>query len=312
LVDLEIENRLARQELFRGVEHFEFNKEIPMKPFHLSIILISTLLLAACAPVFARDAVTPQPSPTPTTEIAVLVWHRSGGFAGFCDEVTVYESGSADVVNCKGDVRTRIQLTATQREQLDNWLKTLKPIDYTRADPATTDAMSVSLFLAGTGTQTADEQTIGLVSQFASKLAAQAYFNVNAPPEKDEAEQVLRDYLSALNSGDFTLGAKLYGGDTELLQTWNPDITNDLPTLFERACTQNGLVCMLPTTVTYRGTDSSGAYQFLVEFSNSDGTLFRQGPCCGETEGPSVTSFLFRVVKIESGYAVLDLPPYVP
>ena len=262
-----------------------------MKPSHISIFLLTLLLLAACAPVPATEAATPQASPSAATEISVLTWNRSGGIAGFCDEVTVYASGFAKVVNCKSATETAVFLTETQREQRDGWVKTLKPIDYTQSDPATADAMTVSLTFAGRGAQQADEKTIGLISQFAADLQAQANFNLNAPPEKAEAEQALRDYLTALHAGDFILGAKLYSGDTELLQTWNPDITDDLPALFERACTQNGLVCMTPRTVTYRGPDADGAYQFLVEFNNPDGTLFRQGPCCGETEGPSFTSF---------------------
>ena len=283
-----------------------------MNSNRLSFFLIIALLLAACAPVAPTEAVPPQASPTATTEISVLIWNRSGGFAGFCDEVIVHESGSAEVANCKGEARTRIQLTETQRAQLDGWLETLAVIDYEHTDPATADAMTVSLFLAGGGAQQADEEAIGLISQFASDLAAQASANLNAPLEKDEAETALYLYLTALSAGDTIFAAKLYGGDTELLQTWNPDIIDDLPKLLERACTQNGLVCMAPRTVTYRGLDADGNHQFLVEFSNPDGTLFHQGPCCGETEGLSFSSFLFRVVKTESGYAVLDLPPYVP
>ena len=283
-----------------------------MNSNRLSFFLIIALLLAACAPVAPTEAVPPQASPTATTEISVLIWNRSGGFAGFCDEVIVHESGSAEVANCKVEAQTRIQLTETQRAQLDGWLETLAVIDYEHTDPATADAMTVSLFLAGGGAQQADEEAIGLISQFASDLAAQASANLNAPLEKDEAETALYLYLTALSAGDTILAAKLYGGDIKLLETWNPDIVDDLPKLFERACTQNGLVCMAPRTVTYRGFDADGNYQFLVEFSNPDGTLFHQGPCCGETEGLSFSSFLFRVVKTESGYAVLDLPPYVP
>jgi hypothetical protein len=279
----------------------------------LHILLLSVIFLAACAPLASTEAAAPQASPTPVTEVSVLVWNRSGGFAGFCDKVVVYKSGLADVTNCKGDITTRIQLTDTPRQQLDGWLKTYKPIEVNQSDPATTDAMTITLFLAGNGTKEADEETIRLISQFAADLAAQAMLNLNAPPEKDDAEKSLREYLTALNNGDFILAAKLYSGDPELLQTWNPDIKkDDLPALFERACSQNGLVCMTPRTLTYRGIDADGNYQFNVEFNNPDGTLFRQGPCCGETEGPSFTSFLFHVAKTESGFAVLDLPPYVP
>jgi len=67
-----------------------------MKPSHISIFLLTLLLLAACAPVPATEADTPQPSPNAATEISlppvfVLTWERTGGFAGFCDQVIVYE-----------------------------------------------------------------------------------------------------------------------------------------------------------------------------------------------------------------------------
>jgi hypothetical protein len=115
-----------------------------------------------------------------------------------------------------------------------------------------------------------------------------------------------------LNNGDYSLAAKLYGGDDSLLQTWNPDLSNNLPGLLKRACTQNGLMCLLPRSITYQGLNIEGAYQFNVEFNNTDGSLFHQGPCCRETSGAKVSEFIFRVVKAESGYQAMDLPPYVP
>ena len=286
-----------------------------MKLLQRFLVLLFVFLLSACGPIPTTRAVTqavvPQPSPTSAFDISVLVWERIGGIAGFCDKVVVHTTGLADISSCKG-LEAKITLTETQREQVDGWVKTLKPIDYIQSNSAVADAMTIKLTLAGAGTQLADEATIHAIGEFAAELEAQANYNLNAPPEKDKAGQALRDYLIALNSGDYVLGSKLYGGDTSLLETWNPDITNDLPKLFERACTRNGLVCLLPRSITYHGPDLGGGWQFLVEFSNADGTLFRQGPCCGEASGPSFTSFLFRVVKIESGYAVLDLPPYVP
>lgn len=283
-----------------------------MKPILFIPMLILVIILAACAPVAPTEAIPPQASPTATTEISVLIWNRSGGFAGFCDEVTVSESGWAEVVNCKGETQTRIQLTETQRAQLDGWLETLDVIDYSHTDPATADAMTVTLFLAGRGSQQADEETIGLISQFASDLVSQAAFNLNRSPEVVEAESALQLYLTALAMGDYISGAKLYGGETDLLETWNPDIANDLPKLFERACAQNGLVCMAPRTLTYRGLDVDGNHLFDVEFTNLDGALFVQGPCCGDESGATFSSFTYRVKKIESGFVVLDLPPYVP
>jgi hypothetical protein len=122
----------------------------------------------------------------------------------------------------------------------------------------------------------------------------------------------LQDYFVALNSGDYVLASKLYGGDISLLQTWNPDIGDELPALLERACTQNGLQCLLPRGITYRAPDNDGGYHFYVEFNNEDQTLFQQGPCCGETSGTPVSMFPFLVEKSANGLVVTDLPPYVP
>lgn len=283
-----------------------------MKSFRFFIASSLVLLLAACAPV---SPPIPLPTPEKPTELPdeiLLAWERSGGIAGFCDKVIVQSSWNVTVTNCKGDTSTTFPLTETQHNQLDEWLKTYRPVDYKHSDSAVADAMTVMLMLAGRGDGTADDQVVQSIMWFASELAAQAQANLNPPPEKAEAETTLRGFLEALNKGDYVLGAKLYGGDTELLRTWNPDITDDLPKLFERACTQNGLVCMAPRAVTYRGLDANGNHQFIVEFTSPDGALFVQGPCCGEENGQLLSRFVFRVRKIESGFFVLDLPPYVP
>lgn len=279
-----------------------------MKTCQIHFLLIIFLVLTACVPVSNQ----PQANPTEHPLAVALLWERTGGIAGFCESVIIYQSGATLIQNCKADIVIQGQLTEGQRVQLDGWLKTLKVIDYRESDPAVADNMTILLSLAGKGSQMADEETIRLIAEFAADIAYQVEMDRNQPPEKELAEQVLREYLSALNQGDFILGAKLYGGDTEILRTWNPDIPDDLPALFERACSQNGLVCMSPLSIAYRGVDEFDNQLFQVEFSNPDGSLFQQDPCCGEEEGPTVTNFLFRVQKTEDGYVVLDLPPYVP
>ena len=239
-----------------------------------------------------------------------FAWHREGGIAGFCDDVAVYLTGWATASDCKG-FNAQTYLTASQLEQLFAWVDGLSNVDYNDSNAPLADGMTITLALAGSGQKKADKETIREIIAFAATLDAQLGFAASAGPEVGDAEKSLREYLAALNGGDYVLAAKLYGGDTSLMQTWNPDIENDLPALFERACTQNGLQCLAPRTITYRASEVDG-HHFWVEFSNADGALFQQGPCCGETNGITTSMFPFSVEQTANVFTVMDLPPYVP
>ena len=239
-----------------------------------------------------------------------FAWHREGGIAGFCDNVMVYLTGLVTISDCRG-FKAETYLTASQLEQLYGWVDGLENIDYDDSSAPIADGMNITLRLNGTGQKQADEQTIRDIIDFAATMSAELGHAAQAGPEVREAQNALRDYLMALHTSDYDLGAELYGGDTSLLQTWNPDIGNDLPTLFERACSQNGLQCLAPRSITYRASEVDG-HHFWVEFNNNDGTLFQQGPCCGETNGPLVSMFPFFVEQNFSGFVVQELPPYVP
>lgn len=239
-----------------------------------------------------------------------FAWHREGGIAGFCDDVAVYLTGLVTTSDCKG-FHAQTYLTASQLEQLYGWVDRLKSIDYDDRSAPIADGMNITLVLNGTGKKQVDEETLRDILDFAATLDAQLGYALQAGPEVSDAQNALRNYLTALHTSDYVLGAELYGGDTSLLQTWNPDITNDLPALFERACSQNGLQCLGPRSITYRASEVDG-HHFWVEFNNDDGTLFQQGPCCGETSGPVTSMFPFFVEKKSGGFVVMELPPYVP
>ncbi len=240
-----------------------------------------------------------------------LDWHRQGGLAGFCDEVAVYLDGSVHITNCKG-LNASATLTASQLELFYSWLDGLQPIDYKHSDPGSADQMTVSLTFKGNGPKKAENATIQAIIDFAASLQTQAQLRTQGGDSLKGAQQTLQTYLKALNRGDYATAAGLYGGDTSLLRTWNPDVQGDLPKLFQRACAQSGLLCMAPRSITYDGLDSQGIYHFFVEFDQPDGTLFHQGPCCGETNAPAITAFRFSVIEAGSGWQVLDLPPSIP
>lgn len=239
-------------------------------------------------------------------------YSRQGGIAGFCDDVAVYLDGRAQITNCKG-LNVTMYLSASELNQLYGWFDAFKTVDYSHTDPATADAITIFLAMPGQGQKAADDAAIRAIVEFAAGLTNQAGFSTQVGPELSAAQQALEDYFKALHSGDFILGAKLYGGPTDGIQTWNPDIKDNLPALLERACKQNGLVCLLPRSIRYHGPDSRTGYQFLVEFNNPDGSLFTQGPCCGDDSGvPGITRFVFAVVPLNDNWQVMDLPPYVP
>jgi hypothetical protein len=240
-----------------------------------------------------------------------LDFERQGGIAGFSDKLTIYLDGTA----VGGDSKTfgtTVRLTVSEMQQVYTWFDTFAPVEYSYTDPATADAMTITLSMPGQGTQKASDEEVRVMTEFAANLLARARFAENNPDGLLEAQKMLADFLAALQSGDYTLAAKQYAGDTSVLAGWNPDIKDDLPKWLERACTQNGLKCLLPRTVIYRGPDVRDGYQFLVEFNNPDNTLFQQGPCCGETSGSTSSTFIFSVVTSPDGWKVMDLPPYVP
>jgi hypothetical protein len=158
---------------------------------------------------------------------------------------------------------------------------------------------------------------IWLILVFLFLTACRATPTTSVLPDNDleAAQAALVTYLSALQSGEYDQAVQLYGGSYELLQGWNPDLdAENYPRLLERACTQNGLQCLPLRAITAQGQSDPNTFEFWVEFTAIDGTLFRRGPCCGagETEESENYRFVFRVQKTEDRFRVLDLPPYVP
>jgi hypothetical protein len=109
-------------------------------------------------------------TPLPANGLA-LTWQRSGGIAGFCDDLKVYRSGLAVSTSCKGSSQSR-WLSAAQLEQLYAWLDTLQTSAGKQSDPATADAMSITWTLSGSGTRTASPAEIQAILGFAAQVAS--------------------------------------------------------------------------------------------------------------------------------------------
>ncbi len=131
----------------------------------------------------------------------------------------------------------------------------------------------------------------------------------------EKAKETLFRFFNALNQGKYDEAETLYGGEYEIITTWNPDIEPaDRTGLLEAACTFQ-LVCRPVLDVVKGEQTDESRFMFELTFSNPDGSLFSLGPCCGEpkTEQPPQTEFPCSVLKLDDGsFKVECLPVYVP
>jgi len=136
----------------------------------------------------------------------------------------------------------------------------------------------------------------------------------NVSAEAAEAEKVLRSFLEDLHAGRYDLAASRYAPEDDVLTGMNPDLEpGDMKTLLQRACTQNGFMCLLPDDELNVVRSSQGEFVFSVGFILDDGTRFERGPCCGEESVEPPQSAFDMCVRCDAGRClVLDLPPYVP
>jgi len=130
------------------------------------------------------------------------------------------------------------------------------------------------------------------------------------------AQETLVTFFALLHQGRYEEAIPLYGGDYELMQTWNLDVDPaDAVTLWQYACEFNGLMCLPILNIVSQTQISPTEIHFLVEFQNDDGSRFILGPCCGTSEEdmPPVSQFEYTVVLGGDGqYRVVELPVYVP
>lgn len=241
-----------------------------------------------------------------------LTYSEEGGIAGVCDSVSIHLDGRVEVFDCKG-FETRYELTAGQLEELYSWIERFQPTEFTVQDLASADGLTSQTLFSGSGKEALDEIEKGKIIEWIRVLISQARFTSEADPvELADAQATLLLYLNALASQDYTRAAEFYAGSTELLEEMNPEAEETLANLLGLGCKFNGFQCLPVRSISPAKPDDRGGFQFWVEFSNPDGTLFQRGPCCGEEPGPLQSRFLMSVIKNGNEWKAVDLPPYVP
>lgn len=112
-----------------------------------------------------------------STDDQLFHWHREGGIAGFCDDVTIVSMTTASVSSCRARPPAffaDVQLTADEQAALSEWLATYDTDTYEQADPATADAMVIAIQIYGEGSATPNEAAWQQMDRFAQALVSRA------------------------------------------------------------------------------------------------------------------------------------------
>ncbi len=84
----------------------------------------------------------------------VVRYHRSGGVAGLCEDVIVFETGFAWNISCKNNtpgITAVVRLNADQFETLSGWQQDLQSFELEHEDDASADGMTTRLVFTGEG-----------------------------------------------------------------------------------------------------------------------------------------------------------------
>jgi hypothetical protein len=102
-----------------------------------------------------------------------LGWHREGGIAGFCNDLSIFLTGWAQPGTCNaGQVKnlTPYRLKSADLEQLYAWMDALENFEYEQKDPATADAMTIKMVFIGAGSAQVSPTQQEQMAAFASSI----------------------------------------------------------------------------------------------------------------------------------------------
>ncbi len=104
----------------------------------------------------------------------VFAFTREGGFAGFCDSLTVYIDGRVLFSRCGQEAN--YQLSSEQLQQMYQWVDNFTGTEFHHVDPPNVaDGMKIHWYFSGRGTQAVDQATQQAMREFLEQLLAQFY-----------------------------------------------------------------------------------------------------------------------------------------
>jgi hypothetical protein len=245
-------------------------------------------------------------------------WRKESSMFGACHDISVYLSGEAFATSCQGgQVQNlgRLRLTSDQLRTIYSWIDNLKNFEQEQTDVTLQGNTTTRLVFSGAGQTTPTEGDQQAISDQAMQLLSQLSLQTK-PEDLKTARQTLLAYFIALNEGRYADAAASFGGNYQVLRDQNPTISpEDLPALFQAACTVNGFLCNLKIKNEVSTAQvTSNEFRFIVELAQPDGSLFTLGPCCGADPKlePPQTQFEFIVANFNGRFLIKNLPLYTP
>lgn len=104
-----------------------------------------------------------------------IAWHREGGIAGFCDDLTAYVTGQVYAASCRTEPAATVAqrfLTEAELLQLYRWVDTFAAFEEVQSDGNVPDAMTTRLVFSGGGEEVAGAGTKQAIADFAATLYA--------------------------------------------------------------------------------------------------------------------------------------------
>lgn len=134
-----------------------------------------------------------------------FAWHREGGIAGFCDDLTIYLDGSYSVSSCSPNILGNYQsrLSSAQLDTLYSLIDSLKNFEFSdEPSPLPPDYLVIRFVFSGIGDAEAQDADIQAINAFATELINSAQVPASGgglPPAVLAAMSILRTSLSVVD-----------------------------------------------------------------------------------------------------------------
>lgn len=122
---------------------------------------------------FARYATLEAGPKVSQSDVIAFSWHRQGGIAGFCDDVTVSAFGQLQVSSCRTKPAQPLGiqwLDTTQLQQIYDWIDQYKAFRITHDGPVSPDELVITMEFNGRGSADAPDNARQAISAFAQVL----------------------------------------------------------------------------------------------------------------------------------------------